>query len=137
VLRDVKKDSKVMQDEIFGPILPVLAIKGIDDAISYINANDKPLALYVFSADRKVHERVLNETSSGGVSINATLWHCANPNLPFGGVGPSGMGAYHGKWGFELLSHRKAVCEKPTSSDPKITYPPYTKLKEWLVRKFA
>jgi len=137
IVTGVSAESKVMQDEIFGPILPVLTIQGVDDAIRFINERDKPLALYVFTADRAASERVLKETSSGGVSVNATLWHCANPNLPFGGVGPSGMGAYHGKWGFELLSHRKAICEKPTSSDPKITYPPYTKLKEWLVRKFA
>jgi len=137
VLRDVKADSKVMQDEIFGPILPVLSVPGVDAAIGYINDHDKPLALYVFTADRKVSERVLAETSSGGACINATLWHCANPNLPFGGVGPSGMGAYHGRWGYDVLSHRKAVTEKPTSMDPKITYPPYTKIKEWLVRKFA
>ena len=97
----------------------------VDDLLSEINLRVKK------------QERVLTETSSGGACVNATLWHCANPNLPFGGVGPSGMGAYHGKWGFELLSHRKAVCEKPTSMDPKITYPPYTKIKEWLVRKFA
>jgi len=137
VLRGVKADQKVMQDEIFGPILPVLSVPGIDAAIGYINDHDKPLALYVFSGDRKVSERVLAETSSGGACINATLWHCANPNLPFGGVGPSGMGAYHGRWGFDVLSHRKAVTEKPTSMDPKITYPPYTRIKEWLVRKFA
>jgi aldehyde dehydrogenase (NAD+) len=137
VLRDVKPDAKVMQDEIFGPILPVMSVPNVDAAINYINDHDKPLALYVFTADKKVSERVLAETSSGGACINATLWHCANPNLPFGGVGPSGMGAYHGKWGFDVLSHRKAVCEKPTSMDPKITYPPYTKIKEWLVRKFA
>ncbi len=137
VLRGVKADQKVMQDEIFGPILPVLPVPGIDAAIGYINDHDKPLALYVFTGDQKLAKRVLTETSSGGACVNATLWHCANPNLPFGGVGPSGMGAYHGRWGFELLSHRKAVTEKPTSMDPKITYPPYTKIKEWLVRKFA
>jgi aldehyde dehydrogenase (NAD+) len=137
VLRDVKPDARVMQDEIFGPILPVMSVPNVDAAIEYINDHDKPLALYVFTADKKVSERVLAETSSGGACINATLWHCANPNLPFGGVGPSGMGAYHGKWGFDVLSHTKAVCEKPTSMDPKITYPPYTKIKEWLVRKFA
>jgi aldehyde dehydrogenase (NAD+) len=137
ILTGIKPDAKAMQDEIFGPILPVMKVGSIDAAIDYINDHDKPLALYVFTADKKVSGRVLTETSSGGACINATLWHCANPNLPFGGVGPSGMGAYHGRWGFELLSHRKAVTEKPTSMDPKITYPPYTKIKEWLVRKFA
>jgi aldehyde dehydrogenase (NAD+) len=137
ILRKVKPTSKAMQDEIFGPILPVMTIAGVDDAIRFVNDHDKPLALYVFTADSKVSERVLHETSSGGACINATLWHVANPNLPFGGVGPSGMGAYHGRWGFEALSHRKAVTDKPTSMDAKIAYPPYTKFKEWLVRKFA
>lgn len=137
VVRRVKPTSKVMQDEIFGPILPILSVNGVDAAIRHINDNDKPLALYIFTADRDVSERVLTETTSGGACINATLWHVANPNLPFGGVGPSGMGAYHGRWGFEALSHRKAVTEKPTSMDPPIAYPPYTRIKEWLVRKFA
>jgi aldehyde dehydrogenase (NAD+) len=136
IVRGIGPDSKAMQDEIFGPILPIMKIGGIDEAIRYVNDHDKPLALYVFTADKKVSERVLTETSSGGACINATLWHVANPNLPFGGVGPSGMGAYHGRWGFEALSHRKAVTDKPTSMDAKVAYPPYTKIKEWLVRKF-
>ncbi|HXC51800.1 MAG TPA: aldehyde dehydrogenase family protein [Candidatus Limnocylindrales bacterium] len=136
ILTGVKPDSKAMADEIFGPVLPMLTIGGIDQAIDFINDRDKPLALYVFTADSKVSDRVLTETSSGGACVNATLWHVANPNLPFGGVGPSGMGAYHGRWGFEALSHRKAVTDKPTSMDAKVAYPPYTKIKEWLVRKF-
>jgi aldehyde dehydrogenase (NAD+) len=137
ILRDVKPDSKAMADEIFGPVLPVMTVSGIDQAIDFINDRDKPLALYVFTADKAVSDRVLNETSSGGACVNATLWQSANPNLPFGGVGPSGMGAYHGRWGFEAMSHRKAVTDKPTSMDAKIAYPPYTKIKEWLVRKFV
>lgn len=136
ILRGVKRDSKSMQDEIFGPILPILKVEGLDEAIAFVNDHDKPLALYVFTADSAASTRVLSETSSGGACINATLWHVANPNLPFGGVGPSGMGAYHGRWGFEALSHRKAVTDKPTSMDAKIAYPPYTRIKEWLARKF-
>ncbi|MBI5503834.1 MAG: aldehyde dehydrogenase family protein, partial [Deltaproteobacteria bacterium] len=137
IVRGVKPDSRVMQDEIFGPILAVMTVRNLDEAIAYVCDHDKPLALYVFSADEKVSARVLGETSSGGACINAALWQAANPHLPFGGVGPSGMGAYHGRWGFECLSHRKAVVDKPTWTDPKIAYPPYTRIKEWMARKFV
>ncbi|HEY2775417.1 MAG TPA: aldehyde dehydrogenase family protein [Candidatus Binatia bacterium] len=136
IVTEIRPSSKAMQDEIFGPVLPIMRVSGIDEAIRYVNDHDKPLALYVFTADRTVSDRVLAETSSGGACINATLWHVANPNLPFGGVGPSGMGSYHGRWGFEALSHRKAVTDKPTSLDAKVAYPPYTRIKEWLIRKF-
>jgi len=131
-----KGDSKIMQEEIFGPVLPVLVVQNLDEAIAYVRDHDKPLALYVFTSDEKTSERVLGETSSGGACVNAAMWHAANPNLPFGGVGESGMGAYHGRWGFERLSHRKAVVSKPTRIDPKIVYPPYTRLKEWIARTF-
>lgn len=137
VLTGVTPSSPVMQDEIFGPVLPVMTVGSLDEAIAYVNDHDKPLALYVFTKDSKASDRVLAETSSGGACVNATLLHGANHNLPFGGVGPSGMGAYHGHWGFEALSHRKAVTERPTRSDPKVAYPPYSRLKEWLVRTFA
>lgn len=136
ILTKVRDSSKAMQDEIFGPILPVMAVGTADDAIAFVNDHDKPLALYVFTADDEAAERVLAETSSGGACVNATLWHVINPNLPFGGVGPSGMGAYHGRYGFEALSHRKAVTSKPTRMDPKIAYPPYSRVKQWLARRF-
>src|SRR5205823_1659495 len=136
VLRDVTPDSAVMTEEIFGPILPVLPVADVDEAIRFVNERDRPLALYVFSESDAVQTRVLEQTSSGGVCVNATVMHVAVPDLPFGGVGASGMGAYHGKAGFDVFSHRKSVLAKPTRLDPKLAYPPYTKLKERLIRRF-
>jgi len=136
ILRNVAEDSPVMADEIFGPILPVLRVRSIDEAVAFVNRRPKPLALYVFTRDSKVEEDVLARTSSGGACVNATLWHIANPELPFGGVGPSGMGAYHGRASFELFSHHKSVVRKPTFLDPPIAYPPYTRLKTELVKRF-
>ena len=136
VLVDVAPDSPVMQGEIFGPILPVLGVDGVDEAIAFVNAHDKPLALYLFSSSREVQQRVLGRTSSGGVAVNAALYHVANPALPFGGVGPSGMGAYHGKWTFDTFSHTKSVLKKATRPDPSMAYPPYTERKEKLLRRF-
>ncbi|MCZ7525430.1 MAG: aldehyde dehydrogenase family protein [Acidimicrobiia bacterium] len=136
VLRDVKPEDPVMQEEIFGPILPVLTVPDVDAAIHFVNERDKPLALYVFSEQSSVTERVVERTSSGGVCVNATLYHLTLPSLPFGGVGPSGMGAYHGRATFETFSHRKSVLVKSTRFDPKVAYPPYTALKKKLMRRF-
>ena len=135
VLRDVEPDAAVMQEEIFGPILPVLKVESVDEAIRFINRRDKPLALYVFSTRRAVQEQVLAETSSGGATVNHVWMHLAVPGLPFGGVGPSGMGAYHGRHSFECFSHRKAVLRKPAGMDPPILYPPYDDTKKkWIKR---
>jgi aldehyde dehydrogenase (NAD+) len=136
VLRDVDPDSAVMAEEIFGPILPVLPVTGVDEAIRFVNERDRPLALYLFSESHAVQERVLTETTSGGACVNATVMHVAVPELPFGGVGASGFGAYHGKASFDLFSHKKGVLTKPTRPDPKVAYPPYTKLKERILRRF-
>jgi len=136
VLRNVAPDSPVMQDEIFGPILPVVPVDSVDEAIAFVNQNDKPLALYVFSKDNAVTDRVLDRTSSGGVCVNATLFQVAVPDLPFGGVGESGMGAYHGKASFDVFSHMKPVLKKANKPDPDLAYPPYTEKKEKLVRRF-
>jgi aldehyde dehydrogenase (NAD+) len=136
VLCDTAPDSRVMSEEIFGPILPVLPVDDVDDAIRFVNDRDDPLALYVFSESKAVQDRVLAETASGGACVNTTVMHVAVPDLPFGGVGPSGMGAYHGKASFEVFSHKKSVLTKPARPDPKIAYPPYTRLKERLVRRF-
>jgi len=136
VLRDVAPDSPVMEDEIFGPILPVIPIDSVDEAIAFVNERDKPLALYVFSKDGAVTDRVLERTSSGGVCVNATLFHVAAPELSFGGVGESGMGAYHGKASFDTFSHLKPVLKKSNRPDPDLAYPPYTEKKEKLVRRF-
>jgi len=135
VLRDVSAEDPVMQDEIFGPILPVIAVKDLDDALEFVGERDKPLALYLFSSDKGAEQRVVEDTSSGGVCVNGTIWHIANPNLPFGGVGPSGQGAYHGRHTFETFSHRKSVVTKTTKIDPKVVYPPYGRFKTNLVKK--
>jgi aldehyde dehydrogenase (NAD+) len=136
VLRDVSPDAPIMTEEIFGPLLPVLTVDNVDEAIRFVNDRDRPLALYVFAESDDVQRRVLERTSSGGVCINATVLHVAVPALPFGGVGASGMGAYHGKTGFDTFSHRKSVLTRPTRIDPKLAYPPYTKVKERLIRRF-
>jgi aldehyde dehydrogenase (NAD+) len=136
VLRDVTPDSPVMQEEVFGPLLPVLTVENLDEAISFVNSHEKPLALYVFADDRSVVGRVIDETSSGGACVNATLYHVAAPKLPFGGVGASGTGAYHGKASFDVFSHTKPVLKKSTWPDPDLAYPPYTDKKERLMRRF-
>lgn len=135
IVRRPATDSRIMQEEIFGPILPILPVENIEEAIDFVNEREKPLALYVFSQDSATADRVLAETSSGGACINAAIWHVANPHLPFGGVGPSGMGSYHGRGSFETFSHRKAVVDKSTRVDPKIAYPPYTSFKQAVVQK--
>jgi len=135
ILRKVSPDSAVMQEEVFGPILPVLSVSDMDEAIAFVNQREKPLALYVFTSSDAVAERVLERTSSGGACVNHVIWQIANPHLPFGGVGESGMGSYHGRQGFETFSHRKAVLSKTTRFDPKMLYPPYGKLKTSLVKK--
>ncbi len=135
IVRNPRPESKLMQEEIFGPILPVLTVPSIDAAIDFVNKREKPLALYVFSSSESTSEAVLTRTSSGGACVNATIWQVANPHLPFGGVGPSGMGSYHGRGTFETLSHHKAVVSKTTWVDPKIAYPPYTSFKKAIVRK--
>jgi aldehyde dehydrogenase (NAD+) len=135
VLTDVPADAPIMRDEIFGPILPVLRVDGVEQAVRFINERPKPLALYVFAGDRAIQERVVGHTSSGGALINHVVVHLAVQGLPFGGVGPSGMGAYHGRHSFDAFSHRKAVLKKPTALDATILYPPYTASKEsWLRR---
>jgi aldehyde dehydrogenase (NAD+) len=134
VLRGVSRHAGVMQEEIFGPILPVLAVDDVDEAIGFVNARPKPLALYVFSSSDATVRRVLNRTSSGGACVNTAVVHAAVPGLPFGGVGGSGMGAYHGRAGFETFSHRRAVLTKPPHPDPSLGYPPYTKLKQRVLR---
>lgn len=136
VLRDVDPDGSLMRDEIFGPILPVVAVDGVDDAIDVVNRGDRPLALYVFSGSEAINERVLAETSSGGACVNGTMMHLAVPDLPFGGVGASGFGAYHGKAGFDTFSHEKSVLTRSTRLDTPLAYPPFTRAKEWLVRRF-
>jgi aldehyde dehydrogenase (NAD+) len=136
VLAGVKPDAAVMDDEIFGPILPILTVTDIDEAIRFVNDREKPLALYVFSSDDDTLEHVVANTSAGGVTLNHAVLHLAVPDLPFGGVGESGMGSYHGKAGFDTFSHAKAVLDKPTRPDPALMYPPYSTMKQKILRKF-
>ena len=125
-----------MTDEIFGPILPIVTVQSLDEAIEFVNARPKPLAAYLFTKSKGVRERVIKEVSAGGMLVNHLLFQFSTTKLPFGGVGPSGMGAYHGKFGFEEFSHRKSVLTKPTRPDlTAMIYPPYTE-KAWkLARK--
>jgi aldehyde dehydrogenase (NAD+) len=135
VLTGVDQGSAVMSDEIFGPILPVLAYADLDEAIAFVNARPKPLALYVFTGRDASADRVVERTSSGGVTLNHTLLHLAIPDFPFGGVGPSGMGTYHGEAGFATFSHAKPVLRRGTKPDAKVAYPPYTAMKQKIIRK--
>lgn len=118
-------EMNALQDEIFGPILPIVSYKGLDNAIEYINDRARPLALYVFTYDKGEQQAVLERTHAGGVSINDTLMHIAQDDMPFGGVGPSGMGHYHGKEGFVALSKAKAVHRKGKFNSGQFVYPPY------------
>ncbi|MEV5680100.1 aldehyde dehydrogenase family protein [Streptomyces sp. NPDC052179] len=116
VLADVAPDAPVMREEIFGPILPIVTVDGLDGAIAFINDRDKPLALYAFTGSPAVRDRLLAETSSGGVGLGLPLAHLTVSDLPFGGVGESGMGRYHGRYSLETFSHRKAVLDTPLSA---------------------
>ncbi|KPP59974.1 aldehyde dehydrogenase family 3 member B1-like, partial [Scleropages formosus] len=128
VLVDVKETDALMEEEIFGPILPIISIDTLADAISFVNAREKPLALYVFSDESKVVHTVLEQTSSGGFCSNDGIVHMCLPGLPFGGVGNSGMGSYHGRWGFETFSHRRACMLRGWGLERVnvLRYPPYT-----------
>lgn len=121
-----------MQDEIFGPILPVLGYARLDEAIRMINSRPKPLALYVFTEQESVKNEVLERVSFGGGCVNDTITHVANHNLPFGGVGNAGIGAYHGKYSFELFSHTKSIVAKSTKVDIKLLFPPYGDKVKWI-----
>uniref|UniRef100_A0A8C6L7N7 Aldehyde dehydrogenase n=1 Tax=Nothobranchius furzeri TaxID=105023 RepID=A0A8C6L7N7_NOTFU len=138
VLRDVKPEAKVMQEEIFGPLLPILPISGLDEAIKFINKGEKPLALYVFSSDEKVINRMRDETSSGGFLANDCLVHFSISSLPFGGVGNSGMGCYHGKFSFDQLSHLRGCLVKKLKMEGvnNMRYPPHTPKKLGWARFF-
>jgi aldehyde dehydrogenase (NAD+) len=128
-------DDAVMADEIFGPILPVLTVDSLDSAAEFVNSKPKPLALYLFTASRLVAQALIDRIPSGGAVVNHVAMHCMVPQLPFGGVGASGMGAYHGRWGFEAMSHRRSVLAKRTRPDLKVVYPPYTKRAMKLMRR--
>ncbi len=135
LLLNVSDEMKVMQDEIFGPLLPIVPYRGIDEAFAYINQRPRPLALYYFGYNKTEQNRVLHETHSGGVCLNDTLLQVAQDDLPFGGIGPSGMGHYHGREGFLTFSKAKGVLVKQRLNAAKLIYPPYGKSIQTLIQK--
>ncbi|MDR9418484.1 aldehyde dehydrogenase [Gracilimonas sp.] len=132
VMTDISSDAKVMEEEIFGPILPVLGFNEISEAIEIINVKPKPLAFYIFTNDSNTEELVLEACSFGGGAVNDVVAHLGNHNLPFGGVGKSGMGAYHGKYSFDTFSHTKSIMKKPIWLDIPFRYAPYKGKLKWI-----
>lgn len=141
ILTNVKGDTAIMSEEIFGPILPILTYKSFDEVAPFITARDKPLALYVFGEDERRVDRLIADTTAGGTCVNNTLIHFANHHLPFGGVGASGSGNYHGFFGFKAFSHERAVLRQGRLDMIKQLYPPYTnkvqKVLTWMRRIFV
>jgi aldehyde dehydrogenase (NAD+) len=135
VLQDVKYSDNVMKEEIFGPILPVISYQNIKEVIQYVNDNPKPLACYVFTNNNQVKKKILNEISFGGGAVNDAIMHIANSNLPFGGVGNSGIGSYHGEAGFKSFSHYKSILDKSNLMELSLKYYPHSKGKlSWIQR---
>jgi aldehyde dehydrogenase (NAD+) len=136
VVVDPDPDEPLMSNEIFGPILPIISVQSLDDAIRFVNSRPKPLSAYLFTKTRAVRERVIKEVPAGGMLVNHLAFQVSTAKLPFGGVGASGMGAYHGRWGFEEFSHAKSVLTKPTRPDlSSFVYPPYTERAWKLARR--
>lgn len=136
IMDNVSWDDAVMQEEIFGPVLPIFEYKSLEEAADKINSMDSPLALYIFSSDKRNIDFVKNRIQFGGGCINDTLIHLATSEMGFGGVGESGMGSYHGRAGFDAFSHKKSIVDKKTIIDLPMRYQPYTKLYEKMVRVF-
>ncbi len=134
ILKEVSFEDEVMKDEIFGPVLPVISFTDLDAAVKKVKERPKPLACYIYSKNRKTIRKLLREISFGGGAINDSMMHLSNSNLPFGGVGHSGIGNYHGKYGFDTFSHLKSILDKPVWFEPSIKYPPYTKRKLKIVK---
>lgn len=136
VLDDVDISSTLMSEEIFGPLLPIIPVASTTEAITFVKERPHPLALYVFAEDKNMVDTVVDSTVAGGVTVNGTLMHITNPHLPFGGIGESGMGAYHGKSGVRVFQHMKPVLTRTTRIDPPLAYPPYTARKARIFRRF-
>ncbi len=136
ILQDVTFDDNVMKEEIFGPILPVISYTTLEEAIQKVNSLPKPLSCYVFTNSKKQKKKILKEISFGGGAINDAVMHIANSQLPFGGVGQSGIGSYHGEAGFKTFSHYKSVLEKPTWFELSLKYYPHTKGKLKMIKQF-
>ncbi|HQV18257.1 MAG TPA: aldehyde dehydrogenase family protein, partial [Gordonia sp. (in: high G+C Gram-positive bacteria)] len=135
IIDEPSPTDPVMTDEIFGPVLPVLGIENAEAAVTFVNSRPKPLAFYVFTRSKATADRLISDVPSGGAVVNHVAMHCLIPSLPFGGVGASGIGAYHGRWGFETFSHRKAVLVKTQKPDLKFQYPPYSEFAKKLLRR--
>lgn len=136
LMDEISMDSPIMQEEIFGPILPILSYTTLDEAKEIISKNSQPLALYLFTEDKAVEEEIIRDVQFGGGAINNTIVHLSNTNLPFGGVGSSGYGRYHGKYSFDTFTHLKSVMKTSTWLDIKLRYPPYSINKKKLARLF-
>ena len=135
ILTSVSFEDEIMKEEIFGPLLPVISYTNIDEVIAAVKKKHKPLSCYVFTNDKAIKDKILSEISFGGGCINDSLMHIANDNLPFGGVGNSGTGSYHGEAGFKTFSHYKSILEKPFWFEPNFKYPPYSKRKLNLIKR--
>jgi len=136
IVQGVRDNMKIAEEELFGPILPIITYDSIDEAIGHINDRPRPLALYYFGYEKAEQNHVLDNTHSGGVCVNDTLMHLAQEDMPFGGVGDSGMGHYHGKEGFITFSKAKAVHRKGRFSTGNLAYPPYDNSIRKLIYKF-
>lgn len=135
VILDPDPDEPAMCEEIFGPLLPVITVNDLNEAIRFVNGRPKPLAVYAFSGSKDVRKRIADEVPGGAVVFNHIAMHVLVPQLPLGGVGHSGMGGYHGEWGFQTFSHRKSVLSKSVKPDPRFVYPPYTERAVALMRR--
>ncbi|MGB8451318.1 MAG: aldehyde dehydrogenase [Anaerocolumna sp.] len=136
LIHHITADSKIMQEEIFGPVLPIMTYRHISEVNDYINKRPKPLALYLFTTDKRMEKYILKNISFGGGCINDTIIHLATPYMGFGGVGESGMGSYHGRYSFDTFSHKKSIIKKANWIDLPMRYQPYTKWKDKLIRLF-
>lgn len=135
IMWNITWEDKVMEEEIFGPILPIMTYRDFDQVIEEIKAREKPLSAYLFTTKKDEEQRFLHAVSFGGGCINDSIMHFTNPNLPFGGVGNSGIGNYHGQYGLETFSHKKSILKKATWGEPNLKYPPYTESKKrWIKR---
>ncbi|XAR55560.1 Aldehyde dehydrogenase (NAD(P)(+)) [Bertholletia excelsa] len=134
ILLDVPEDSLIMKEEIFGPLLPIITVENLEDSFNIINSREKPLAAYLFTNNKTLVEKFARNVTAGGLLINDIALHLTNPHLPFGGVGESGMGSYHGRFSFDTFTHKKAVLYRPFIGDVTARYPPYTPEKQGLLR---
>ena len=134
IISDLKKKATVLEEEIFGPILPIVTYKTIEEAIDYVNSKERPLALYIYSKDKSNTKKIINTTRAGGTCINNNIIQYANHYLPFGGVNNSGIGKSHGVFGFEAFSNKRAVIKQHTFGVTELLFPPYSSIKETLAR---